>query len=55
MVEDSGKRLILNVGGTRFETTSRTIQRSTYLAGLFDTDEWGNGSPDEGREFFLDR
>ena len=30
------QRLILNVGGTRFETTLSTISRSTMLAGMAD-------------------
>ena len=41
--------LVLDVGGTKFETTRMTIERSSYLTGKIDSDEA------HSKEYFIDR
>ena len=52
--QSAAYRVVVNVGGNRFETTVPTIERSVMLKGMFD----GALSPSEGgnpEEIFLDR
>jgi hypothetical protein len=42
MAAASPLRIVLNVGGVRFETTRQTIEKSLMLIGLVDTVRAGN-------------
>ena len=48
------QRVIIDVGGTKLTTTTTTIMRSSYLAGMIDLDAWSSDA-DHCAEIFLDR
>ena len=48
------QRVVIDVGGTKLTTTTATIQRSSYLAGMVDLDAWAS-DVDHCEEIFLDR
>jgi len=48
------QRVVIDVGGTKLTTTTATITRSSYLAGMIDLDAWSSDA-DHCAEIFLDR
>jgi len=48
------QRVVIDVGGTKLTTTTDTISRSSYLAGMIDLDAWASDAS-HCEEIFLDR
>ena len=54
---EGSRRIVLNVGGTRFTTTIGTVERSQYLNGMIETqaDSWDEDIGGDIPEIFVDR